>query len=359
MNALSAGELKARITRRFLAKGVAIAALSGIAYGLYSAFVTRAMGRGVWADWYSGKAALTPFVVMVVLGVLGSGINDLASAVWAVGIAGIKGKLGDFARCVRTKPGHAIMVCAAVGGPIASAAYIVALQMAGSIVAPIAALCPAIGAIISRFLFRQALNGRMLLGIGLCLSTTVVIGWSSLTGAAGENAVLGCAIALIAALGWAIEGAVAGFSTSVVEYEIGITIRQATSGLLNLLVVFPLMCLLAGNLALAPRLAFAALSSGPAMLVFAVSGFFALFAFSLWYKGNSMCGTALGMAANGAYAFWVPFFCWLVLGVGFGEPGWVLTPVMWVAAVVMVLGILLIAVNPLDYLRRPRPDKAA
>jgi uncharacterized protein (DUF983 family) len=89
------------------------------------------------------------------------------------------------------------------------------------------------------------------------------------------------------------------------------------------------------------------------MIFFVVSGFFALFAYSLWYKGNSMCGTALGMASNGAYSFWVPFFCWLILGVFFGQDGWALEPIAWVAAVVMFLGILLIAVNPLDWIKKP------
>ncbi|MCL1851878.1 MAG: hypothetical protein FWF88_02465 [Peptococcaceae bacterium] len=350
-----ASEQKAHQVRGFFIKGITVAALSGMAYGLYSAFITYAMGEGVWADWYGENTMLSVFVVVYVLGVLGSGINDLMSAVWALGIAGVKGKLADFFRCIRTKPGVIMIVCAVIGGPVASAAYIISLQMAGSIIIPITALCPAIGALLGRFLFKQKLNARMIAGILICLSATLMIGWSSLQEGSREGAILGCAIAFIAALGWAVEGCVAGFGTVVIDYEIGITIRQVTSGIVNLAILLPFVCLLAGNIALAPDLTFKAFASPPAMIFFIISGFFALFAYSLWYKGNSMCGTALGMACNGAYSFWGPFFCWLVLGVFFKQDGWALEPIAWVAAVVMFLGILLIAVNPLDWFKKKDP----
>ncbi|MDR3136577.1 MAG: hypothetical protein LBU07_04070 [Coriobacteriales bacterium] len=351
--------LKRLADRAFFRKGVAVAVLSGIAYGLYSAFVTVAMGEGVWADWYGTNAAgLTAFTIVYVLGVLGSGINDSASALWAVAIAIAKGKISDFLRCLKTKPGVVMIGCAIIGGPIASAAYIIALQLAGSIIIPITALCPAIGAIIGRVFFRQQLNLRMGVGIAICLVATVMIGSQSMSVDAPEGLLLGCLIAFIAALGWGIEGCVAGFGTILIDYEIGITIRQVTSGLVNLLIMMPLVCILAGNVLLAPDLLGLALTDGPSMFFFAISGFCALFAYSLWYKGNSMCGTALGMVCNGAYSFWGPFFCWIVLGVIFGQDGWMLAPIAWIAAIVMFIGILLIAVNPLTLFKNSTKESA-
>ena len=356
MSSQLAREKKTQLARSFFVKGISVATLSGMMYGLYSAFITYAMGEGVWSGWYAENTVLTMFVVVYVLGVLGSGINDTISAVWAIGIAAVKGKLMDFFRCFKTKPGLVMIICAVVGGPIASAAYIISLQMAGSIIIPITALCPALGALLGRILFKQKLNGRMIIGILVCLTATLMIGWSSLQEGAQEGALLGCIIALVAALGWAVEGCVAGFGTTVIDYEIGITIRQVTSGVVNLVIFLPIVCIIGGNILLAPELTFAAFTSGPSMIFFVVSGFFALFAYSLWYKGNSMCGTALGMACNGAYSFWGPFFCWLVLGVFFGQSGWALEPIAWVAAIVMFLGILLIAVNPLDWFKKKNTD---
>ena len=67
-------------------------------------------------------------------------------------------------------------------------------------------------------------------------------------------------------------------------------------------------------------------------------------AYSFWYKGNSMCGAALGMVCNGAYSFWGPFFCMLILGLVDGQ---------WIAAVVMIGGIALVGnLNPLNFFKR-------
>ncbi len=348
-----AAAAKKKLSSDFFKKGITVAILSGMCYGLYSAFLTLGMSNGVWAEWYGGAAALSAFVVTYMLGALGSAINDTISAVWCIGIAAFKGKLGDFARSIKTKPGGVMMVAALIGGPISSTAYVVALQMAGSIVIPITALCPAIGAILARILFKQKLTPRMLLGIAICFLASFMIGSTSLGGDAPEGLFLGICIAFIAALGWGLEGCVAGYGTSMIDYEIGITIRQVTSGLSNLIILVPLFGILSGGgVGLAVDLIGQAVSSGPAMIWFIVSGFFAVFAYSLWYKGNSMCGAALGMACNGAYSFWGPFFCWIVLGVVVGQDGWALPPIAWAAAIVMVIGILIISMNPLDLFKK-------
>ena len=69
-----------------------------------------------------------------------------------------------------------------------------------------------------------------------------------------------------------------------------------------------------------------------------------------------MCGTALGMACNGMYAFWGPFFIWLIMGVlnigGLSESYPPLALAQWVGAIIMIVGIFLIAVSPVDLLRK-------
>ena len=58
------------------------------------------------------------------------------------------------------------------------------------------------------------------------------------------------------------------------------------------------------------------------------------------------------MACNGAYSFWGPLFCYIVLGIMLKQPGWDVHPIVWVGAIVMSFGILLIAVNPLDFFKK-------
>ena len=341
------------LTSRFFRRGLVIALIGGALYGLYSAFLLQGTSVGVWGEWYAeDQHVLTAFTVVYVLGMLGSGVNDLISAFWMVGIAGVKGKIADVLRCARTKPGAVMAVCAIIGGPIANGAYIIALQMMGPIAAAITALCPAIGAIISRLLFKQTLNARMMVGILICFGAALLISREAFVGVTVDTTfLLGMAIAFIAALGWGVEGAVAGFGTSVMDYEIGISIRQTVSGLSTLVIAVPVLAWFAGRVALAPELTLAAFTSWPSLPWFVLSGLCAGMSFGLWYKGNSMCGTALGMACNATYSFFVPLFAWLLLGVILGQSGYTMGAWQWVAAFLMVVGIFLIAVNPVQFVR--------
>ncbi len=356
---MSGVEERATLTERkynalksnFFKKGVLIGGLSGLLYGVYSAFLTLGMARGIWSDWYGANTAgLSAFVIAYLLSALGTSINDTISGVWSLIQAGLKGKLKDFARTMRTKPGWIMVLAALFGGPIANTAYVIGLQMAGSLAAPVSALCVAIGAILGRVLYKQKLSLRMICGIALCFVATVMIGGNALADV-NPQAALGCAISFIAALGWGIEGCVAGYGTSMIDFEIGITIRQCTSGIVNTLIVVPMFAIFAGNIGLAPSLLGQAWTSAPAMIFFVISGFCAMLTYSFWYKGNAMCGAALGMALNGTYSFFTPLCCWILLGLICQEPGWALTPLEWIAAIVMFVGILLIAVNPLSFFK--------
>lgn len=350
---LTAMKAKEEMASQFFKKGIMIGLFSGISYGLYSAFMTLGMTKGVWGDWYGANTAgLSLIAITYVLGALGSAVNDTCSAIWAVIFASVQGKLGDFFRTVNTAPGRLMVLAALVGGPIASTAYVVGLQMAGSIVIPITALCPAIGAILARILYKEKITKRTALGIGICVAASFIIGSSSIGADGAENALLGMSIAFIAALAWGFEGCVAGYGTSMIDSEIGITIRQLTSGLANLIILVPLFAWIAGDIGLSVDLSLQAFTSGPAMIWFALSGFFAFVSFMSWYRGNSMVGTALGMALNATYSFFGPFFCWILLGVIAGIDGWSLPPVVWGGAILMTFGILVIAVNPLDFFRK-------
>ncbi|WP_353893506.1 hypothetical protein PRVXH_000252 [Proteinivorax hydrogeniformans] len=353
---------KDRLKASFFKKGVTIGLLSGLTYGLFAAFITLAMQRGIWGDWYGDNTAgLSTFAIVFILGALGTALNDILSAVWAFINCGRKGKIQDFFRTLNTAPGRMLMLAAVMGGPIANVAYIIGIQLAGSIAIPITALCPAIGAILGRVIYKQELNKRMALGIIICVSASVIIGSVGIGGDTGDSIVLGLVIAFVAALGWGLEGVIAGFGSSMVDTEISITIRQVTSGVANFLILLPILGLLGGGITQPFVLAGQAFASGSSMIWFAVSGFFAFISFMWWYKGNSMTGAAMGMATNGTYSFFGPLSCWVLLGIIMGQDGWSLTAIEWFAAVTMAIGIFVIAMNPLDLFKKKEEvlDEAA
>ncbi|MDO4501945.1 MAG: hypothetical protein Q4D06_02070 [Coriobacteriia bacterium] len=351
--------------RKFFIRGVAFAVASGICYGLYTGFLTLAETQGVWGQWFAGEpwgegnAALDAFLVTFALAALAAGINDVFSGIWSLAVCAKNRQLGDLWKTMKTKPGRIMMLCAAIGGPFATIAYIVGLNAATAagnpgVIVPIAALNCAIGAILGSVLFKQHLRPHMVAGIVICLLAGALIGGTSFA-AIGPEALLGCLFAFLAAFGWGFEGCVAGFGTCLIDYRIGIAIRQVTAGLLELLVMFPLLVVVGGGASTLGAITGAALGS-PALLIFLVSGFFAMPAYSFWYKGNSMCGAALGMACNGMYAFWGPFFIWIILGVlnigGMAADYPPLTSAQWIGTLIMVAGIFCIAMDPAQLLKR-------
>ncbi|MFV0449471.1 MAG: hypothetical protein ACK5MF_13600 [Vibrio sp.] len=352
-NSAEQAELKMR--NSFRNKGISVALTSGLSYGFYTAFMTLAMSMGIWTVWYGDNSGLTLFATTYLLAAIGAALTDSASAIWALIIAGARGRLSDFARSIKTKPGKVLVMSAIIGGPLASTAYVVGLQMAGSIVVPISALCPAIGAILARIIFKQELSPRMILGIVICFGASVLIGGTAgLDTDSSSTVMLGIFFGFVAALFWGIEGCVAGYSVSMVDPEIGITIRQVTSGLTNLVILVPLFGLIGGENG--PAMVFQALTDFQSMPYFVLAGLAAYGAFMFWYKGNAMCGAALGMACNGTFSFWGPFCCWIVIGVMFGIAGWEMAPIAWFAALLMVVGIFIIAMNPMDLFKSKKDN---
>ncbi len=341
---------KRKLDFSFKKRGIITAILSGMFYGTYTAFMTLAMMKGIWGLWYGEDSGLSAFAVMFLLSALGAATTDTCSALWSMGIAAFKGKFGDFIRCLKTKPGRIMIGAALIGGPLASTSYVVGIQMAGSIVVPISALCPAIGAILGRVLFKQELNARMMLGIAICVAASFMIGSTGLAADAPQNLFLGLFFGFLAALGWGIEGCVAGYSSSMIDPEIGITIRQVTSSLGNLIILIPIFSIISGVNGF--NLAISAFTDGGSIGWFVVAGLGAYLGFMLWYKGNAMCGAALGMSCNGAFSFWGPFFCWLIIGLIFKQDGWSMAPIAWAAALLMIVGIFTIAMNPMDLFRK-------
>lgn len=344
-------EKKRALDQRFFKKGVALGLFSGMTYGLYSAFITVAQNQPSWPAMAPGVVA-TGFLAMFILPTIASAVNDSASALWALAVTARQGKLSDFAKTVRSKPGLIMIAAALVGGPLATTSYIIALSQAGPMATPVAALNVAAGAILGRVLLKQRMGPRVVAGVLVCLVASVMIGSTALTGEVAPGLVTGLVFALVAAVGWGLEGCIAGFGTAMIDSQIGITIRQCTSGLANLLVLLPILSLVGGE-PLGTTFGYVgqAVTSAPVLAFFLASGFFAYISFASWYISNSMCGAALGMALNGTYTFFGPLFTWLILGIAMGLAGYEMAPIAWLAALVMMAGIFIIAVNPLDFLK--------
>ena len=299
--------------------------ISGLTYGIYTTLV---MVAGYYEPLVTAAGLLAaPYVC--------SGLNDLFAGIW-LSIYNIKrGRMAEVWQCLKTRPGQMIVLGSLLGGPVANGAYLVGLALAGAYAIPISATCSLFGAIFSWIFLKQRPTKRVVAGMIICVSGAIIINWVEPEGT--KNFTLGIICALIAAICWGLEGMFSSSSGEELEPEISVNLRELISGIVDLAIIVPAvkaLSLLAGTL-----------QAGIPVIWLLVAGLSAAVSFLTWYKSNALVGCAIGMSLNVTYAFWGVLFCVLFLGQE-------LTVTIVAGSIIIVLGAVLVTMNPLDLFRK-------
>ncbi|NNJ30361.1 DMT family transporter [Lacrimispora defluvii] len=311
--------------KKFKRIGVTTGLISGLMYGLYTTFVLIA---GYYKP-LAGAVGLfaAPYVT--------SGLNDLFAGIWLT-VYNIKtGRIREIGRSLKLFPGKIILLGSLVGGPIASGAYLMGLAMAGAYAIPISAMYILFGALFARIFLKQKIVPRVGIGMLICVVGAIVINWVKPEGS--TNFTLGIICAFVAAIGWALEGVFAAYGSAMLDTDVVINIRQLLSGIVDLIVILPIvggMGLLKGTLFSLPPVAW-----------LIVSGLCAAISYLCWYKSNSTVGCAMGMSLNITYAFWGVLFCILFIK----QP---VTPTIIIGSIIIIIGAVLVSVDPFELLNK-------
>ncbi|MDR2022879.1 MAG: DMT family transporter [Hungatella sp.] len=311
--------------KKFKVIGITTGLLSGLMYGLYTTFVLIA---GYYKP-LAGAVGLfaAPYVT--------SGLNDLFAGLWLTAYNVKTGRIREIGRSLSLFPGKIILIGSLVGGPIASGAYLMGLAMAGAYAIPISAMYILFGALFARIFLKQKIVPRVGIGMVICVVGAIVINW--VRPEDSTNFTLGIICAFVAAVGWALEGVFAAYGSAMLDTDVVINIRQLLSGIVDLIVILPMvggMGLLKGTLFALPPVAW-----------LLVSGLCAAISYLCWYKSNSTIGCAMGMSLNITYAFWGVLFCILLLK----QP---LTPTIIIGSIIIILGAVLVSVDPFELLNK-------
>jgi drug/metabolite transporter (DMT)-like permease len=325
VHAISANVLKANANKKFRKTGISMGVLSGLTYGLYSTFVVIA----------SMKAPLAGAAGLFAAPYIASALNDSLAAIWLLIYNTLTGRIREIGRSLRTFPGFIVILGALVGGPIASGAFLMGLAMAGAYAIPISALYSLFGAVFARIILKQKITPRVGVGMLICIVGAIIINW--VKPESGSNFTLGIICAFVAAIGWALEGVLAAFGSAMIDSDIAINIRQAVSGIVDIFVILPIV----GALGLFQS----TLAAGTPVMWLAIAGLCAAVSFLCWYKANSTIGCAVGMSLNITYVFWGVLFSILFLGSA-------ITPTIVIGSVVILLGAVLVSMNPLTLFKK-------
>ena len=325
MTSASADAKMAAVNKKFRTTGMTTGALSGLTYGIYTVLVLVA---GYYEPLANAAGLLAgPYVL--------SGLNDLFAGIWLTAYNAKSGRLREMGRSLNTFPGKMIVIGSLLGGPIANGAYLVGLAMAGAYAIPISALCSLFGAIFAWIFLKQKITKRVMVGMLVCVAGAIIINWTKPEGS--DNFTLGIIFSFVAAICWALEGVFSTYGGAMIDTDVAVNLRQLISGIVDLFIILPIV----GGLGLLGG----TLTAGIPVIWLAAAGLSAAVSFLCWYKSNSTVGCAIGMSLNVTYAFWGVFFCILFLGQA-------VTPTIVIGSIVIVLGAIVVTMNPLDLFRK-------
>lgn len=234
-------------------------------------------------------------------------LHDACSAVFAFGYMGLRHKLGETWKTLRSKAGLVIVVAALIGGPVGMTGYVLAINNIGpAYTAAISAFFPAYGAALAALVLKERMRPYQWVGLAVCLVAVAVLGWTPVDGVPGSWTT-GIVGALVCVLGWGTEAVVIdwGLRNASVDDECAMQIRQTTSAIAYALVILPLL----GGWPSAIEVLSS--SSMPTIALAALSG---TVSYLLYYKAIATIGASRAMALNITYSAWAIPFSMLLLG---------------------------------------------
>jgi drug/metabolite transporter (DMT)-like permease len=270
-----------------------------------------------WGLWYVPGSAIWYEVPYVNMGFETSGELLLAAAIITTLTAitvlislyvwiGTLNKWGEYGRTFRQmkKLSKWFFIAAIFGGPCAIFGSYMAIAFIGGVFAAVAALLyPIVGATIAKLWYHEKITTRTALGIFI-----IVVGGVSvyapgiieeMTGASTQtNAWLGYLGGVMAAVGWGIEGAVAGRALDVTDPDVGITIRFTAETIYWCVLILPGVMIFTD----APVMQMISDTMNLWAIIWLLfAGFTFGFSYVCWYKAFPLIGVGRGQAIASFY----------------------------------------------------------
>ena len=212
-------------------------------------------------------------------------MHDAACAIWLFLYMGVRRRLGDTLRALKTRSGKVVMLGALLGGPLGMTGYLVAINNIGAgYTAIISAFYPAFGTFMAFVLLKERMRPRQLVALACALAGVMVMGYATSGDSSVGNAALGLVGAVVCVVGWGSEAVLCawGMRDDAVDNETALQIRETTSAIVYAVVV--------------------------------LSGLAGAASYLFYYKGIATIGAARCMALNITYSAWAVVFGLVLLG---------------------------------------------
>jgi drug/metabolite transporter (DMT)-like permease len=323
-NGKNARDMVSRMRIYGAKKGIVYALASGVFWGFDAVILAAIL---VWVVTKGTISEAAPLFLLMPL--IFAMLHDASAGIFMIFFCLFTGKIREYARVMRTKPGWVIVLAAIFGGPLAMSGYLLGISMGGPYAVAITACFPAAGAIMGAIFLKEKIYPRVWFGMALVLLGSIIISWSPPEDGQYPLFYWGIALAVLSTIAWAIEGVLGTLGMDLVDSDLALGIRQLSSGFMYVLFIVPVFWAMFSNVMVDGQILLATFGVG------CIGGI----AYLTYFKGLNRTGVARGQALHVNYGLWYILFSWLL---GQTEP----TVNLWVGAVIAIIGIVFIVGNP-------------
>lgn len=267
----------------------------------------------LWGAWYVPGSAIwyeAPFITMdgstgefllaaAIITTLNAITVLLFMFIWTI----VLGKFSDYIRTIRQMRyiSKWYFFASIFGGPCAIFGSFLAMGYIGGVFAAVAALMyPIVGSILANRWYGEKITKRAILGILTIIGGSMVVFAPGILGElqSGSGAWLGYLGGFMAAMGWGIEGAIAGRALDVSDPDVGLTIRFTGEVFIWVVLILPFAYFFLD----APVLTIVGqtLTMWPIIWLL-LAGMTFGFCYVSWYKAFPLIGVGRGQAIGDLY----------------------------------------------------------
>ncbi|MGF0237237.1 hypothetical protein ACQR3P_30245 [Rhodococcus sp. IEGM1300] len=224
---------------------------------------------------------------------------------------GVLGKWGEYVRTIKQMRyiSKWFFIGAIFGGPMAIFGSYLAIGYIGGAFAAISALMyPIIGATLARLWYQEKITRRAAVGIFIILAGGVTVYApgiiAEITGT-GDTGWLGYLGGAMAAIGWGVEGAIAGRGLDVADPDVGITVRFTAEVLYWVALILPAIYVFTDQPVVELVVA---TFNWSAIGWLTLAGVTFAFCYVSWYKSFPLIGVGRGQAIASLYGLFAVIF---------------------------------------------------
>ena len=284
-------------------------------------------------------------IVSILCSITLIGLCDLFAGVFTFLYNTSRGKgLTEYKRTISLKVSWMMLASAAFAGPLATGCWMTATPFCGlTTVAVVTSLGPILTAIIGKFFLKENISARVYLGIGITVVGVIVSGWTGFS-EGGSNFILGFILALMAPIGFTLEGQFSTYAGDMIDPNVGCGFyRCFGSGVIGL-IAMTILSAATGNLAAFTGILRMVFTTPILLLFVVITGLLGAINYNCAYTAFNKAGPSRTLAVDSSRPIWsIPFgYLFAALGVA----AYSVNALGVAGAVIVVLGLILIICKP-------------